>query len=320
MNDMWNYHSGRKDFNSVAVYMKALENKYGKPDDLETLALKAQLMNYEAMRPMFEAFVINRDVATGVVQWMLNSPWPEFYWQLYDYYLMPTGAYFGTQKACQPATLIYDYEDHQVYASNDAMAGIDGYNAQIRLYDINSQVVFEENVLVSLGENAYQSLLSLPELEGKKQVYFLDMKLTDASGSLVSDNFYWLATQKDLLDWDQYFWFYTPQKQYADFTKINTMQKVSIEVEKEIVRQGAEWEVHVTLRNPSDNIAFFIELMAVKQSDGSAILPVFWSDNYVSLPPGESKTLDLKFYEKDLSGDQLQIDIQGVNLEERQAI
>ena len=98
MNDHWDWHSGRKDFSSVKVYLTALNNRYGEPKNIEELALKAQLMNYEAIRPMFEAFVVNKPVTTGVVQWMLNSPWPEFYWQLYDYSLMPTGALYGTKK------------------------------------------------------------------------------------------------------------------------------------------------------------------------------------------------------------------------------
>ena len=77
-NDMWKFHSGRKDFHSIGVYLKALSNKYGEPKDLKDLAAKAQLMNYEAIRPMFEAFQVNKPTATGVVQWMLNSPWPSF--------------------------------------------------------------------------------------------------------------------------------------------------------------------------------------------------------------------------------------------------
>ena len=56
----------------------------------------------------------------------------------------------------------------------------------------------------------------------------------------------------------------------------------------------------LTVTNPSDKLAFFIELMATKKSDGSSILPVIWSDNYISLPPGENKTIDLKFYSEDL--------------------
>lgn len=315
-NDMWNYHSGRKDFNSVTVYLEALNNKYGEPKDLEELALKAQIMNYEAMRPMFEAHVINRkEKATGVVQWMLNSPWPEFYWQLYDYYLMPNGAYYGTQKAGQPSTLIYNYHEHKVYASNDQQNAIQDYQAQITLYDINSKVVFETTEKISLGENEYKSLIDVPALQGNNKVYFLDMKLKNASGDLVSDNFYWLATKTDEMAWEKYVWFYTPQKQYADFNEINTMEKVEILATKEVVSQGDEWEVNVTVSNPSDKLAFFLELNAVKKSDGKSILPVFWNDNYISLAPGESKALNLKFYQKDLGEDEPEIVIQGINID-----
>jgi exo-1,4-beta-D-glucosaminidase len=269
---------------------------------------------------MFEAHVINRKKATGVVQWMLNSPWPEFYWQLYDFYLMPTGAYFGTQKACQPATLIYNYYTNTIFSSNDSQQGMQDYEAQIKLYDTNSKVVFEQNEKVNLGENDFEWLTNLPALQGKNKVYFLDMKLNNASGNLVSDNFYWLSTKKDLMAWDKSVWFYTPQKQYADFSEINTMEKVAISAEKQIVKQGEEWELNVTIKNPSDKLAFFIELNAVKKSDGSSILPVFWSDNYISLLPGESKTLNLKFYQKDLGNDEPEIIIQGVNLKEKMVI
>lgn len=316
MNDMWNYHSGRKDFNSVKVYMEALDNRYGAPQNIEELALKAQLMNYEAIRPMFEAHVINRPTSTGVVQWMLNSPWPEMYWQLYDYYLMPTGAYFGTQKSGQASTLIYNYDDHKVYASNDASKSIENHKASITVYDINSNVVFSEEKDINLESDEVSKLIDLPQLKGANKVFFLDMKLMNSSAEVVSENFYWLSTKKDKMDWSNTLWFYTPQKQYADFTAINSMEKVDISANKEILSQGDEWEMNVTVTNPSDKLAFFIELMATKKSDGSSILPVFWSDNYISLAPGESKTLNLKIYSKDLGNDEPEIKIQGINLKE----
>jgi exo-1,4-beta-D-glucosaminidase len=313
-NDMWNYHSGRKDFNSVKVYLEALNNRYGEPKNLEELTLKAQLMNYEAIRPMFEAHVVNRPTTTGVVQWMLNSPWPEMYWQLYDYYLMPTGAYFGTQKAGQAATLVYNYDTHEIYASNDAPTGLSDHQADITLYDINSKVVFNKKIAVNLSDDESLKILDLPSLKGNKKVYFLDLKLKNSSGAVVTDNFYWLSSKMDKMAWSKTLWFYTPIQQFADFKEINAMEKVDISVEKEIVSQGNEWEMNVTVNNPSEKLAFFIELMATKKSDGSSILPVFWSDNYISLAPGESKVLNLKFYEKDLGNEEPAIKVQGINL------
>jgi exo-1,4-beta-D-glucosaminidase len=277
--------------------------------------MKAQLMNYEAIRPMFEAHVINRPTSTGVVQWMLNSPWPEFYWQLYDYYLMPTGAYYGTKKAGQPLNVVYDYFNRTLHVSNDTRAAIKGYQAEVKLLDQNSKVVFEQEQTVDLAENTVQKWEQLPVLHGKNQVYFLSLKLKNAVGEVVADNFYWLPTKTDELDWKQYFWFYTPQKQYADFTALNTLPKVKLQIEKTIKEQGDEYEVAVKLTNSSDKVAFFIELELAKDAKGAAILPVFWTDNYVSLLPGETKTVSVKCYKKDADNKAPAVRVKGYNLE-----
>ena len=315
-NDMWNFHSGRKDFNSVGVYLEALNKRYGEPENIEELAMKAQLMNYEAIRPMFEAFVVNRPVATGVVQWMLNSPWPEFYWQLFDYYLMPTGAYFGTMKACQPLNLIYNYHDKQVYVSNDTRNEINNYHAYVTLYDVNSKKVFEYDEGVDLKENIVKPLVRIPKLKGNRKVYFLDLKLMGADGGIVADNFYWIASEDDKMDWDQFFWYYTPIKKFADFSAINSMAQVNIEASKEIRQQGDEWEITINLKNPGEKLSFFNELNVSGKSSGESILPAFWSDNYISLMPGESKSISVKFYGKNLGSDVPVIKISGINLKE----
>jgi len=314
MNDYWDWHSGRKDFNSVKVYLTAMNKRYGEPKNLEELALKAQLMNYEAIRPMFEAFVVNKPVTTGVVQWMLNSPWPEFYWQLYDYTLMPTGALYGTKKACAPLNLIYNYFDKKVYVSNDATGLLDGYEAVISLYNLQSEKVFEKSVKVSTPENKTELVSELPVLKGNKEVYFLDLKLKNPSGEVVADNFYWLSTQTDQLAWDKTIWFYTPQKAFADFTKINEMPAVKPEVTKAESTEGEEGIITLTLKNPGKLISFFTEIVLEKKAAGAPVLPQFLSDNYVSLLPGETKTVVIRYHLKDLAGDEPVVKIQGINL------
>ena len=68
---------GKNAFHTLDRFITAVEKRYGKPEGVENFAFKAQVMNYELMRPMFEAFQVNKDNAMGVVQWMLNSAWPE---------------------------------------------------------------------------------------------------------------------------------------------------------------------------------------------------------------------------------------------------
>jgi mannosylglycoprotein endo-beta-mannosidase len=46
----------------------------------------------------------------------------------------------------------------------------------------------------------------------------------------------------------------------------------------------------VSLNNPSDNLALFIEMRVVGAQSQQTLLPVFWDDNYVSIPPHTRKT------------------------------
>ena len=314
MNDQWDWHSGRKDFSSVKVYLAALNNRYGEPKNIEELALKAQLMNYEAIRPMFESFVVNKPVTTGIVQWMLNSPWPEFYWQLYDYSLMPTGALYGTKKACQPLSLIYNYYDKKVYVSNDGRGSMENFDAEIALYNLKSEKIFGQSLKVNLAENLSKMLCELPALKGDHEVYFLDLKLKNPNSEVVADNFYWLSTQPDQLDWKKTIWFYTPQKEFADFKKLNQLTPVKLEITRIDANEGEEGTIAVSMKNPTNLISFFNEIVLEKKATGQPVLPQFLNDNYISLLPGENKTIVIKYHLKDLEGDEPVVRIQGINL------
>jgi exo-1,4-beta-D-glucosaminidase len=315
LNAMWDYHSGRKDFNSVKVYLNALNKRYGTPQNLEELAMKAQWMNYEAIRPMFEAFVVNRPVATGVVQWQLNSAWAEFYWQLYDWYLMPTGAYFGTKKACQPVNVIYNYYDRKIYVANDILGDITDHTVRATLYDSRSKILFEQEEKSSLKENSSVVFTELPKLPDEKGTYFLNLTLHDSQHKLVANNFYWLSGQEDQMDWDQYYWFYTPQKRYADFHELNTLPSSQVNVTKKVYKEDGEWVVEVDLSNTSRNIAFSIELLLVDKQTENPILPVYWSDNYVSLVNDDTKTIIARCSLDDVISEPSVI-IQGINVEQ----
>jgi exo-1,4-beta-D-glucosaminidase len=314
MNDQWDWHSGRKDFNSVKVYLKAMNTRYGESKNIEELALKAQLMNYEAIRPMFESFVVNKPVTTGVVQWMLNSPWPEFYWQLYDYSLMPTGALYGTKKACQPLNLMYNYFDKKVYVSNDGRGAMENFDAEIALYNLKSEKIFSQSLKVNLTENLAKMICELPALKGDHEVYFLDLKLKNPAGEIVADNFYWLATSQDQMEWKRTVWFYTPQKEFADFRKIGLMTPVKPDISRIDANEGEEGTIAVSMNNSTKVISFFNEVVLEKKTSGQPVLPQFLNDNYISLLPGETKTVIVKYHLKDLAGDEPIVKIQGINL------
>src|SRR5581483_8791454 len=101
VDDVWNYHAGGGEFKTIGVFTEALNNRYGKAENAQDFALKSQLMAYEGVRAMYEAYSRDKYTSTGVIQWMLNNAWPSMIWHLYDYYLRPGGGYFGAKTATQ---------------------------------------------------------------------------------------------------------------------------------------------------------------------------------------------------------------------------
>jgi exo-1,4-beta-D-glucosaminidase len=244
------------------------------------------------MRPMFEAFAVNRPLTTGVIQWMLNSAWPEMYWQLYDHSLMPNGAFYGARAACRPLNLAYNYHDRTVHLVNDTLDRRD-LVATVRALDLEGREFESTTREVAIDAGSSSLLLSLAHLQPPTPVWFLDLRLADREGREVGRNFYWLSTSEDVLDWEGSLWFVTPTKSFADFTALSRLPAVTLELAAAIERPGSGPEVAVRLRNPSQAVAFFIELRLVDAADQS-YLPVLWDDNYVTLLPGEERLLRVR--------------------------
>ncbi len=316
IDSVWLYFSGRGQFENLDRFMGAFEARYGKSDNLETFLLKNQMSSYEAIRPMFEAFAVNKFNSTGVVQWMYNSAWPTLYWQLFDYYLMPNGAFFGTRKAASPVLPIYNYGDNGIYVNNDRLDALRGLSLEVRIYDINSNLMFINTEKVDMEPNSAKKVMNMPDLSGISTTYFLDLKLKDTQGELIENNFYWLSTKPDIPDFENTTWYWTPNKQHADFTAINSMPKSKVEFDYSVSTAADGLSYEVKVHNPTDKIAFFIEFMLVDKLTNEPIVPIFWADNYISLLPGESKTLSGTAKTGSSSNmDGFEITMQGFNLE-----
>ena len=314
-NDLWNYHAGRNEFQTLNRYLKAFNARYGEAKNVEEFTFKSQISNYEAIRAMFEAFTVNKHNTTGIIQWMFNSAWPETFWQLFDWYLMPNGAFYGTKKACQPLNLIYNYKDHNIYVANNYNEVFDNLKAKIKIFNINSEEILSKTVDFSINENISMKIFDIPELKNRSTTYFVDLKLKDKNDKEISTNFYWLSTKEDVLDIENSEWFVTPNKTYADFTLLNTMPETQVNVTHQFSGEGNDKQLTVNITNTSDKIAFFIELQLKNSETGLSVLPVFWNDNYISLIPGKSKTIKAKF-STDIAIDQLSFSYKGQNVKQ----
>lgn len=316
-NDTWDYHCthSKEAFNTMNVFNHALEERYGKAANLEDYLLKSDAQSYEAVKAMFEAFRSRIPVATGIIQWMLNSAWPSLYWHLYDYYLEPSAAYYAVRKANQPVQLIYDYGDNSVYAVNETLKAASDYTASVTLLDINSKPVFHKELHLNLGPVKSEKLIVLDSIQG---TVFLNLRLSGPNGKPVAGNFCWINGKPDEFDWEKTTWAYTPMKAYTDFRALNSLAESEIKAVYDVKDNGDKEIINVSLTNTSDKIAFFVSL-ALYDNNGERIKPVFWDDNYLSLLPGEKRIVSCDIFKNTLAGMKPRVVLSGWNIKQQNA-
>ena len=130
-------------------------------------------------------------------------------------------------------------------------------------------------------------------------MHFIKLDLHDAAGQIISTNFYWRALPE------------SPD----DLTALNQlpMVKLTATVVSREEKIAGRRLLQVTLHNPTQNIAVMAHIQ-LRRKSGERVLPVFYSDNYVSLVPGASKTIDIDSAERDFHGESALIVVDGWNV------
>ena len=313
----WDFHGAGGEFlgKDVRSFVGELHARYGPTSDTQDLVSKAQLMSYEAERAMFEAFGRNKYEATGVLHEMLNSAWPSFVWNLYDFFLRPGGAYFGVKKACEPVHIQYSYDNRSLVIVNSLYKKVAGLHASAEIYDLALRKRYEFKNSVDVAPDSTTSVTILPEVSGLTSTYFVHALLTNAKGDLLSTNLYWLSTKPDTLDWDATTWMDTPPKSYANYSLLNSLPKARIHAQARVHPDAEGQAMKVTISNPSRQLAFFLQLKAIDTESGEESLPVLWDDNYVTLMPGESRTISARLRSGKRGGSGLGLVVSGFNVE-----
>jgi exo-1,4-beta-D-glucosaminidase len=313
---VWNYHAGGERFTTVNVFTDGLTRRYGQASSLDDYERKAQAMTYDGERAMFEAYGRNKYTATGVIQWMLNNSWPSLIWHLYDYYLVPAGGYYGTKKACEPVHVQYSYDDNSVAVVNGTYDTLTGSKVSAKIYSIDAKEKASHNVTLDLAPDSSTKAFDLPRPDGLTPTYFLKLELRDATGKLLSDNFYWLSLKADVLDWNKRKdTVYTPQKEFGDLTGLNTLPTVKVAIMKRIDFAGKNPFYTFIAENTGDSVAFMVHLRLTRGKGGDDLTPIFWSDNYFSLLPGAKKTVTARFDSAALQGATPELVVEGWNVE-----
>jgi exo-1,4-beta-D-glucosaminidase len=298
INDAWYMHAGAWGNNcSLGDIQLALEKRYGPSTNVEDFVRKAQLAHYENVRAQQESFAAcGWETHKMTVYWMLNSHWPSFYGNLIDYYMSPGGVYYGAKKGLCPLSVVFDSyatgdnSQAKIIVFNQTPGDIHGLRVRVRVYDLDGKVRDDRSAKdLSVSFNGTVQVMSLPRYPESSPVFFVRCQLFDTRGKLVADNTYWQSQKDDEVGPLKNDYFTTlQQEKWADMTALNTMKPVTVEIEARQKKIGPESLVTIRLRNPSEHIAFFERVTISAERDGNEILPIEYSDNYITLYPGET--------------------------------
>jgi hypothetical protein len=288
ISDTWFYHDlhdGQKE------YIQTIETRYGKSENLDDFCKKAQLVNYDSHRAMFESWNSKMwNQTSGILLWMTHPAWPSMVWQTYSWDYETHGSWFGSRKACEPVHIQMNLHDHQVAVINTSLKSFPQATAKLEIFDLTGKKLHLQVSVIPIAANSLTSCFKT-ELPGQlPEVYLVRLTLV-AAKQLLSQNDYWMSSKN------------------VSFELFNQTARASLSV-KLIKQENSRSLYRVT--NTSKVPAIGIKFNLVDLPTGKIILPAIFSDGYFTLLPGEKKEIYLDFAPE--KGTSFRVTWEGLNL------
>jgi beta-galactosidase/beta-glucuronidase len=292
LDGFWAYHDANdwpgEDSRKFTSYDTMLRNYYGAPDTLNVhngikeYISKAQLVNYDVYRSSIES--INRQLwnnSSGILLWKSNSSWPSITWQVYDWYMQAHAGYYGAKKASELVHVQFNRDNNSVSFLNLTSENLDNNTVSAALYDINANMVWNKNQKLNMMEaNSTISTDIIVPVSDKTQ--FLKLEVKNEMGTIISENLYWVNALNK-------------------FNDLNQLPETNLQVEARISEGVKANKYIVEVKNTRTAIAFMFNARISGKDSHQELLPSLWSDNYFSLLPGESKTINAEIKKEDIT-------------------
>lgn len=294
VSDMWGKHDWTQP--RVTIYNDDLERSYGKATGIADFCEKAQMMNMEGPKALMETWRSNR--GPGVLVWMTQPAWPSLICQTYDYYFEPNAAYFAFKNANEPIHVLWRADNETIEVANDTRSITPTLTIEASVFGLNGKLTFSKTLFGTVAANSVKSFLTLPAAASASAVDFISLKVKDAAGYILSTNFYWRGGT------------------YKDYTALQSLPKVALSAKATMNNDGTRSTINLTLTNNTGRVALMARLKVVQQKTGKRVLPAFYTDNYVSLTPGEKRRLTITFDNKYLEDDNPILLLEGWNIKD----
>ena len=293
--DQWGMHDyTREGAQGCTSFNEIIAKGYGEPQNAKEFAELAQWVNYDGHRSLFESRSKN---SKGLLMWMSHPCWPSMVWQTYDYYFEPTAAYFAIKKASEPLHIQWNPATDEVEVVNYSAGTHKGLVAKVQILNMDASVAWEKEVTVDSNEDTTGKCIKLAFPANLSKVHFIKMVLTE-NGKVLSDNFYHRSLEEN------------------NYQDLQQLPKVALQSTTSVDKQAdGTWSAVSVIENKTSTPALMIRLNVVGGKDGQQILPVFYSDNYFSLLPGEKKEVRMNWKDEDTRGNEGKVVITGYNIE-----
>lgn len=293
--NQWGMHDyTREGAQGATSFNEIIAKGYGQPQSAKEFSELAQWVNYDGHRSLFESRSQHRK---GLLMWMSHSCWPSMVWQTYDYFFEPTAAYFAIKKASEPLHIQWNPVTDEVEVVNYSAGARKGLTAKVQVLNMDASVAWEKEVTLDSNEDTTNKCIKLEFPSNISKVHFIKMTLLE-NGQVVSDNFYHRSLEEN------------------NYQDLRTLPKVAltpaITLNKE---KDGNWNATAIIENTTSTPALMIRVNVIGGTDNQQILPMFYSDNYFSLLPGEKKEVRLHWKDEDTRGNTPVIKVTGYNVE-----
>jgi hypothetical protein len=210
---------------------------------------------------------------------MTQPAWPSTMWQMYSSDYDTQASFYGVKKANAPLHVQMDLSDYTVAVVNTTLKQQKDLRITARIVSLANVTLDAENAAVTAGANAVTPVLHLPvpSLTQKNPLVFVRLEMQDENGALVADNFYWIARDDE------------------SYRGLNNLAPASIDAQAlagssvpSLCGKENTWNVRLKNTGASPSVAMKLTLF---HADNTRVLPAYYSDNYISLLPGEERTI-----------------------------
>lgn len=296
ISDVWYYHDlhfGQKE------YCEAIDHLYGPSGNLDDFCKKAQMVNYDSHRAMFESWNSKLwNNTSGLLLWMTHPAWPSTVWQVYSWDYETFGSYYGCQKACEPIHIQRNLNDGKVVIVNASLKSLERALVTLEIFDLHGKRLYGQSENISAAANQLTDCFTPSFPDKLPEIYLVRLVLKNSENQIVSSNDYWENKTAG-----------------SGFQEYNKLSEVRLKGRIKQVKNAPD-SYEISLKNTGKTIAVAVKLNLIDSKTNKLVLPAYFDDGYFNLLPGESKIISVK----NTGQSSIRVQAEGYNLKSQEIL